>query len=438
MIASAYITILCVFLNAILATSKQIDDQIPILDLPDPFKNNHFSLVSSLDDINMNEYYLLRSKYNITNGYQNCSIYEHINERVDVDQQLLNDTLTNALEIVDNLTNHQLTGITIPDDKPVLAIDSNSVFARISMGQSSINNDKPSFLRRFKYNGQIFWNYFLDLKASIQQSSSSMPTYNLGTSTNPYGSITHDKTAKLKYHQDGYYLSLTYDNGSMCQVTGLPRQTELQFVCDKTYFKEIFDVQPDHEDLAARIMWVNEQYTCNYQILVGVPALCDLELFSNENKKFITKQQNKLHDYKVLCVNESGNEISSNIHNLDFQPLHIGREFILMKHPSKHVNDYLIYTNILDSWEGMDFSIFEFIVFDEGEDKSMEFTIDLKGMYSADELLSKNGDGVFAIEVFDIMDQYIATLQINSSGNVITNTRLKDLNITNNFLESKH
>ena len=174
-----------------------------------------------------------------------------------------------------------------------------------------------------------------------------MPTYNLGTSTNPYGSITHDKTAKLKYHQDGYYLSLTYDNGSMCQVTGLPRQTELQFVCDKTYFKEIFDVQPDHEDLAARIMWVNEQYTCNYQILVGVPALCDLELFSNENKKFITKQQNKLHDYKVLCVNESGNEISSNIHNLDFQPLHIGREFILMKHPSKHVNDYLIYTNIL-------------------------------------------------------------------------------------------
>lgn len=436
MILSVYITILCTLLNAIFTASKQVDDQIPILDLLDPFKNNHFSIVNSLDDIKINDYYLVQSKYNITNDYQNCSIYEQITDRVDVDQKFLNDTLTNALEIVDNLTNHQLTGMTIPDDKLMHVIDSNSVFVRMPIEQKDNNKEIPSFLRRFKYNGQIFWNYYLDLKASIQQSSASMPTYNLGTSTNMYGSITQDKTAKLKYHQDGYYLSLTYGNGSLCQVTGLPRQTELQFVCDKKYFKEIFDFQPDHEDLAARIMWVNEQYTCNYQILVGVPALCGLELFNNEDRKFITKQQNKLHDYKALCESKLGNGISTNIYNLDFQPLHIGREFILMKHPSEHVNDYLIYTNILDSWEDMDFSIFDFIVFGGGNDKSNEFTIDLKNMYSPDELLLKNGDGVFAIEVFDIMDQYIATLQISNSSNVITNTRLKDLNITNNFLES--
>lgn len=438
MVKLIYINILCTFLNTILATIKQVDDQIPILDLLDPFKNNHFSIVSSLDDIEMNNYHLVYTKHGITDDYQNCSIYEHINERVNVDQQFLNDTLTNALEIVDNLTNHQYIDMTISDSILMHVVDSNSVFVRKPTEQSNRDDDNSVFLRRFKYNGQIFWNYYLDLKASIQQSSSSMPTYNLGTSSNMYRSIVHDKTAKLKYHQDGYYLSLTYGNGTMCQVTGLPRQTELQFVCDKQFFKETFNFQPDHKDLAARIMWVNEQYTCNYQILIGVPSLCDLELFSNDNKKFVTKQQDKLHDYKVFCESKLGNEIASNIYNLDCQPLHIGREFILMKHLSEQVNDYLIYTKIHDTWEDMEFSIFDVFVFGEGEDKLKGFTIDLKYMYSPDELASKNGTGAFVIEVFDIMGQYIATLQMNSSGNVISNTRLKDLNITTNFLESNH
>lgn len=435
MLQSAYFTILCTFLNVVLTNSIEIDDQIPVLDLLDPFKNNYFSIVNSLNDINMNDYHLVQSNYSITNDYQNCSIYEHTNERIYVDQQYLNDTLTDALKIVEDLTYYNDISLTKLNHQLVYPLDSNSFFVPRSTDLKNIGSDMPIFLRRFQYNGQIFWNYDVDLKASIHQSSSSMPTYNLGTSSNKYGSIIHDKSAKLKYHQDGYYLSLTYDNGSICHVTGLPRQTELQFVCDKSFFKEKSDFDPYRKDKAARIIWVYEQYTCNYQILIGVPSLCDLDLFNNENKKFITKQQNKIHDYKVLCDLDSDKQISNSIHNLDFQPLPLGRELILMKNPSESVNDYLIYTNILDSWENLDFSIFEFIIFDGGKVKSEKFTIDLKNMYTNEQLISKSGDGVFVIEVFDILNQYIATLQLSNSSNVITNTRLKDSNVTNNYLK---
>ncbi|CCH62869.1 hypothetical protein TBLA_0I02110 [Henningerozyma blattae CBS 6284] len=95
--------------------------------------------------------------------------------------------------------------------------------------------------------------------------------------------LTHDDDFQLLYNDFEYYISEIIENGQICDLTGLPRVTEVQYVCGSAFGE-------------AAIQWVREVKTCAYEAQIAVPALCDLELLSQSKDKKSAKQ--------IYCTNE--------------------------------------------------------------------------------------------------------------------------------------
>lgn len=88
--------------------------------------------------------------------------------------------------------------------------------------------------------------------------------------------LTHDEDFQLLYNDFEYYVSEILDNGQICDLTGLPRITEVQYVCGSAFGR-------------AAIQWVREVKTCAYEAQISIPALCDLELLSQSRDKKAAK-----------------------------------------------------------------------------------------------------------------------------------------------------
>ncbi|GMM41210.1 hypothetical protein DAHU10_021110 [Hanseniaspora uvarum] len=463
MVNGIYIWMGVIGIFTFISSGFEIKEDTSILDLPDPFKKNHFQFINTLEDLDTEKYSLKYSNYSITKEYNNCSIYEFESNEITINQDILDDTLAKALEIIERVANtEQFEALNImnkiePDPKKFHLIDTVSSYVYVNFIKffSAIDNaikETPvnAFVRRLTYVSQLFWNYEIDLKVQIKQTANYLPSYVLGKSSNIKGSILDDQTAKLKYHIDGYYVSLTYGNGDLCQVTGLHRETELQFVCDKNFFdinNVLFPSEHDsleYEKIAARTLSVTEPYICNYQVLIGVPSLCELELFSNKNSLVSSKQDGKLHDYKVFCESPEENFINTNaepelksLFDDNFQSYHLGKKFVIMKHQSPNISDYLVYTDIVDSSDDIDFSVFDFAVLDyiQSHDNSV-FIMRLGNTYPGKFNLNKKmNEYTFYIEVFDLVGKYIATLQGQGFDNYkVINTRISELQPIKNWV----
>ncbi|PVV04081.1 hypothetical protein BB560_001424 [Smittium megazygosporum] len=67
-----------------------------------------------------------------------------------------------------------------------------------------------------------------------------------------------------------WYLSQTWSGGTECDITGLPRKTEVQFHCSHIPKTEIFQV--------------SEVKACEYTIIIHTPLLCKYSAFVNSNE----------------------------------------------------------------------------------------------------------------------------------------------------------
>ncbi|XP_058722918.1 protein OS-9 homolog [Vicia villosa] len=92
------------------------------------------------------------------------------------------------------------------------------------------------------------------------------------------------KDASQRYHAH------QYTNGTICDLTNKPRETEVRFVCSEP---------------RAMISSITEISTCKYALTVHVPMLCKHPLFQEERPVWHTIDCNALpKDYKVSKVRE--------------------------------------------------------------------------------------------------------------------------------------
>lgn len=136
--------------------------------------------------------------------------------------------------------------------------------------------------------------------------------YNLGRS--PYN--FEDRKFQLLYNEFGYYISETLDDGQRCEVTNLPRMTELQYVCD-------------HANGPATFQWTRETKTCKYEAHIAVPALCELELLAMSDDKNMANA--------VICRRDEvkSQQTSTDSHGVvdmltRYDPLFMGYGFYLL------------------------------------------------------------------------------------------------------------
>ncbi|KAL4654224.1 hypothetical protein ACB092_01G362400 [Castanea dentata] len=98
----------------------------------------------------------------------------------------------------------------------------------------------------------------------------------------------HSKDASQRYHAH------QYTNGTMCDLTNQPRETEVRFVCAET---------------RAMISSITELSTCKYALTVQCPTLCKHPLFQEERPVWHTIHCNVLpKDYKDTKVGEEAKE----------------------------------------------------------------------------------------------------------------------------------
>eukprot|EP00252_Welwitschia_mirabilis_P010644 TRINITY_DN2403_c0_g1_i2.p1 TRINITY_DN2403_c0_g1~~TRINITY_DN2403_c0_g1_i2.p1 ORF type:complete len:233 (+),score=48.06 TRINITY_DN2403_c0_g1_i2:237-935(+) len=91
------------------------------------------------------------------------------------------------------------------------------------------------------------------------------------------------KTAAQRYHAH------VYKNGTICDLTNEPRETEVRFVCSQSN--------------RALIQSVKEVSTCKYQLMVQCPALCRHPLFQEEKPTWYTINCNVISSRKVKDEN---------------------------------------------------------------------------------------------------------------------------------------
>lgn len=98
----------------------------------------------------------------------------------------------------------------------------------------------------------------------------------------------HSKDASQRYHAH------QYTNGTMCDLTNQPRETEVRFVCAET---------------RAMISSITELSTCKYALTVQCPTLCKHPLFQEERPVWHTINCNVLpKDFKDTKVGEESKE----------------------------------------------------------------------------------------------------------------------------------
>lgn len=136
--------------------------------------------------------------------------------------------------------------------------------------------------------------------------------YTLGRSPSNF----EDRKFQLLYNEFGYYISEILDDGQSCEVTNLPRMTELQYVCG-------------HANGPATFQWTRETKTCKYEAHIAVPALCELELLAMSDDKNMAKA--------VICRRDEvkSQQTSTDSHGVvdmltRYDPLFMGYGFYLL------------------------------------------------------------------------------------------------------------
>ncbi|XP_076929519.1 protein OS-9 homolog [Bidens hawaiensis] len=112
------------------------------------------------------------------------------------------------------------------------------------------------------------------------------------------------KDASQRYHAH------KYTNGTTCDLTNEPRETEVRFVCSEP---------------RAMISSITELSTCKYALTIQIPTLCKHPLFQEERPVWYTincnplpkdyKQQNPeddiIHEHNIVTVTDKSSSSSS-------------------------------------------------------------------------------------------------------------------------------
>ncbi|ORX61091.1 hypothetical protein BCR36DRAFT_365674 [Piromyces finnis] len=155
---------------------------------------------------------------------------------------------------------------------------------------------------------QEWWNYEFCYKKYITQFHEAKPTdppeHNMHFYLGKYPTEEELENPDFEYKKEAYirgpfgknYITQMNINGSQCDITGKPRQTELRFFCG------------DREQITS----VKEISTCNYVVTVNTPKICDSPGF--ETKKSI----NSISCHPIYDRDEEVNESNEQPENLPF------------------------------------------------------------------------------------------------------------------------
>ena len=161
------------------------------------------------------------------------------------------------------------------------------------------------------------------------------------------GPTLEEREFRLLYNGNGYYISEFLSGGDICDVTGMERVAEVQYVCG-----EMSGIPS--------IRWVREVRTCQYEFQVGIPELCDLQL--------LVRNEGRDNATTISCFKDEGrsSDSSSNkdsqISSLremnertildwlgEYDPLFLGFGVYLMQPIDKSQGkDFLIYSDEVD------------------------------------------------------------------------------------------
>nr|XP_009782019.1 PREDICTED: endoplasmic reticulum lectin 1 isoform X2 [Nicotiana sylvestris] len=125
--------------------------------------------------------------------------------------------------------------------------------------------------------------------------------YHQNRSDNSVLKHPRSKDASQRYHAH------IYTNGTTCDLTNEPRQTEVRFVCSEP---------------RAMISSITELSTCKYALTVHCPTLCKHPLFQEERPVWHTINCNKLpKDYREAKAEENfGHENIAMVTDSEYQP----------------------------------------------------------------------------------------------------------------------
>ncbi|KAJ8568655.1 hypothetical protein K7X08_028188 [Anisodus acutangulus] len=124
--------------------------------------------------------------------------------------------------------------------------------------------------------------------------------YHQNRSDNSVLKDPRSKDASQRYHAH------IYTNGTVCDLTNEPRQTEVRFVCSEP---------------RAMISSITELSTCKYALTVHCPTLCKHPLFQEERPVWHTINCNKLpKDYREAKVENFENEKIAMVTDPEYQP----------------------------------------------------------------------------------------------------------------------
>ena len=159
------------------------------------------------------------------------------------------------------------------------------------------------------------------------------------------GPTLEDREFRLLYNGNGYYISEFLSGGDICDVTGMERVAEVQYVCG-----EMSGVPS--------IRWVREVRTCQYELQVGIPELCDLQLLVRNESRDNATTISCLKDEGRSSSKSGGNQVSglkqmNKRTMLDwlagYDPLFLGFGVYLMQPIDKSKGkNFLIYSDEID------------------------------------------------------------------------------------------
>ncbi|EDO17026.1 hypothetical protein Kpol_1065p42 [Vanderwaltozyma polyspora DSM 70294] len=192
-----------------------------------------------------------------------------------------------------------------------------------------------------------FWTYQFCSGNSINQihfgdiiKNDEKLNFTLGNTNEEFEKRDH----KLLYDTvDGYYISESISNGDICDLTGMPRSTEVHYSCGPSTDKVSIEL-------------VQEQKTCNYILKVSVNELCSLDIYKEQNQELSDPHFNSPISSSALTSN-SGN-IKSMVcvvkHEKpklgildvieDSKPIFLGYGFYFLTDKNENSNNRLIYT----------------------------------------------------------------------------------------------
>ncbi|SCU93048.1 LAME_0F02476g1_1 [Lachancea meyersii CBS 8951] len=141
----------------------------------------------------------------------------------------------------------------------------------------------------------------------------------------------HNESLGLSHDIRGFYVSQKGFKGDFCANIGTNRWVEVKYICDPT-------VQE------ARVVKVKEIKMCRYIVVVAVPGICQLELFS------AGERINSAHP--ILCSRQTESDSSGRLDRpriSSLQPFFLGHNFYYLedrthRHDDSHIASKLLFT----------------------------------------------------------------------------------------------